>query len=285
MGISEIGLSKIQLLFANIYINYVYFLPIYLLFFGLERLYPAEQGQTWIGAVRNVLYTFIFILIGMTILQFCQSYIDIQGHGSYLPDLVKIKNKDDIVFILIATLIYLFAFDFIYYWYHRCQHQFDVLWAIHEMHHSDTELNVTTSHRTHFLEITLQFLLIRLPLILLIGSLLITPTVAILAAYVSMSFLYFGHANLRLQLGILSPIIVGPQVHRIHHSRFLKHQNKNFAQIFSIIDVMFGTYCAPQRDEFPPTGTQSLASDASIINTELRPFRYWKKRLMQLFKA
>ena len=42
------------------------------------------------------------------------------------------------------------------------------------------------------------------------------------------------HSNLMIRFGPLTPIFVGPQVHRIHHSIKPEHQNKNFGQFFPI---------------------------------------------------
>jgi sterol desaturase/sphingolipid hydroxylase (fatty acid hydroxylase superfamily) len=91
--------------------------------------------------------------------------------------------------------------------------------------------------------------------------------------------LVFTHANVKLRLGVLTPLIVGPQVHRIHHSRLPEHQDKNFAQYFPVIDKMFGTYHAPGPDEFPPTGTPHLATDAPLSQVLSRPFLHWWKEL------
>jgi sterol desaturase/sphingolipid hydroxylase (fatty acid hydroxylase superfamily) len=92
---------------------------------------------------------------------------------------------------------------------------------------------------------------------------------------VTTSWLLFTHANLRLRLGLLTPILCGPHVHRIHHSNLIRHRDKNFAQFFPIFDVVFGTYYRPGRDEFPTTGTQSMASDSRLGDVLARPFLTW----------
>src|SRR5258706_15193675 len=65
---------------------------------------------------------------------------------------------------------------------------------------------------------------------------------------------YFIHLNLRLPLGPLTPVLGGPHLHRIHHSRLPEHQDKNFAAFFPIFDLLFGTYYPPSRAEYPATG-------------------------------
>ena len=49
-------------------------------------------------------------------------------------------------------------------------------------------------------------------------------------------------------------------MHCIHHSILDEHKDKNFAQFFPFIDVIFGTYFAPIKNEFPATGTEALRS-------------------------
>lgn len=70
---------------------------------------------------------------------------------------------------LIYIILYLLLRDVIYYWYHRAQHTFSFLWNIHRFHHSAESLDVTASHRSHFLEAPLQYLCIRLVVFLILG--------------------------------------------------------------------------------------------------------------------
>ena len=69
--------------------------------------------------------------------------------------------------------------------------------------------------------------------------------------------------------------VISPQVHRIHHSRLPEHRDRNFAQYFPVIDRVFGSFYAPRRNEFPPTGAQGLASNASIFTAMIRPVYVW----------
>jgi sterol desaturase/sphingolipid hydroxylase (fatty acid hydroxylase superfamily) len=44
------------------------------------------------------------------------------------------------------------AADLIFYWVHRAQHHFEFLWSMHSFHHSDDDVNVTSSYRHYWLE-------------------------------------------------------------------------------------------------------------------------------------
>lgn len=58
--------------------------------------------------------------------------------------------------IVPAALLYIAAMDMGEYWFHRAQHRIPFLWAMHELHHSDVELNITTSVRHCWAEYLLK---------------------------------------------------------------------------------------------------------------------------------
>ena len=44
------------------------------------------------------------------------------------------------------------ALDCGYYWFHRASHEVAVLWAVHQVHHSSQEFNLTTAFRQPFFQ-------------------------------------------------------------------------------------------------------------------------------------
>jgi sterol desaturase/sphingolipid hydroxylase (fatty acid hydroxylase superfamily) len=87
------------------------------------------------------------------------------------------------------------------------------------------------------------------------------------------------HLNVRLPLGPLTPVIAGPQWHRIHHSIEKRHTDKNFASFFPVFDLVFGTYCKPQAGEYPATGLHSGEDLNHPVGATLSPFRDWYRML------
>ena len=61
-------------------------------------------------------------------------------------------------------LLLMLAEDLIFYWVHRAQHRYELLWAMHSFHHSDDELNVATSHRHYWLEKPMFLFVFYMPL-------------------------------------------------------------------------------------------------------------------------
>ena len=173
-------------------------------------------------------------------------------------------------------MLYMLIIDFFYYWLHRLQHAVPLLWNQHEVHHSETTLNVTTNVRHHWSEIILHMVFIAVPFSLLFN---LTRVETGVVATVFASWQFFIHLNVRLPLGRWSWIIAGPQLHRIHHSALPIHQDRNFAAYFPVWDAIFGTYYAPGRDEYPPVGLASGERIGSVWAASVWPFMRWGQRI------
>jgi len=239
----------------------------FLVFGAFEFFDPAQSGQSTSGRLRNLIYGAFVLSIGA----FSAAII-----FNLLPGEVRILDTLSGPALAAYVLVYVFLTDLLFYWYHRAQHAFYVLWSLHELHHSDEELNVISSYRTYWLDYPVQAVVVNAPVMYLMGF---NVTGVMLAVAVLTFFLTFSHTNMRLHLGWFSKVIVGPQLHRIHHSRLPQHRDKNLAQVFPIFDVLFGTYYPPAKDEYPPTGTDTLATDASFAQTLVRPVSIWRKVL------
>lgn len=230
----------------------------------LECCIPAEKKQGIRGRFRNLCYMVLFKVLGIGGLALWFTFV---------PIVVLPFGEMNGIMRVLMVFLNLLVIDLIYYTYHRAQHRFYALWAIHELHHSDAELNAMSSYRTYWLELPVQGMIILMPTLYLFGGMGVGHGTAVMVC--SLFFLIFAHSNLRLGLGLCQKWVISPQIHRIHHSRLLEHRDRNFAQYFPVIDRLFGTYYAPQPDEYPPTGTDQLASDASIFKTLVRPVQIW----------
>lgn len=140
-------------------------------------------------------------------------------------------------------------------------------------------MNVTTANRHHWLEVPLHGLFIWMPL----GILFHQKPVALSSLWaIFLLWGYFTHFNIRLPLGPLTPVIAGPQLHRIHHSTESRHIDRNFATSFPVFDIIFGTYCAPEnKDEYPDTGIVSGEDLNGIWRASWAPFAFWYAHLRQ----
>jgi sterol desaturase/sphingolipid hydroxylase (fatty acid hydroxylase superfamily) len=247
---------------------------IYGVFMAIERIRPAERHQPlrhiWFNLRWYVVYSAITLSLGAIGLRTIVDRIQQLN----IPH-VSIPAPQNWIELLVVVLFYFLLTDFFYYWFHRLQHT-TFLWEQHKFHHSDVSLNVTSTQRVHWLEDPLVVLFVSVPINLLfrfqgleIGIL----------ALIELLWLQFVHLNLRLELGLLTGIIVGPQHHRLHHSFRPQHINKNYAVFFPVLDMIFGSYCRPQKGEFPATGLTTGTTYNTLWAALFLPFHGWLRSL------
>jgi sterol desaturase/sphingolipid hydroxylase (fatty acid hydroxylase superfamily) len=153
--------------------------------------------------------------------------------------------------LAVSVVAYGAVWDFFQYWFHRWQHMSATLWPSHRVHHTDVAVNTTTALRRSVLELLLIFVFILVPTVIVAG---VDEVAAPIAFAIFYGWGFFNHANIRLSLGPLTPVLSGPQWHRLHHAVDHDCRDRNFAAYFPILDIVFGTYRAPRRGEYPATG-------------------------------
>jgi sterol desaturase/sphingolipid hydroxylase (fatty acid hydroxylase superfamily) len=136
--------------------------------------------------------------------------------------------------------------DVLSYVVHRCQHAVPFLWRFHAVHHSDPDVDVTTSVRHHPIEYLLAagfFWLAVLALdIPVVAVMSYAPAVFVAAAVT--------HGNIRLPEWLerlLRPVVITLDLHLVHHSMAYDEANANFGAVLSIWDRLFGTYAQITR--------------------------------------
>jgi sterol desaturase/sphingolipid hydroxylase (fatty acid hydroxylase superfamily) len=166
-----------------------------------------------------------------------------------------------------AGVLAFLALDCVIYWQHRIFHLVPALWRLHRMHHTDTELDVSSGFRFHPLEILLS-MLIKTAAILALGA----PALAVIAFEIALNATsLFNHSNIRVRAkldSVLRLIVVTPAQHWIHHSTEHDETDSNFAFNLPWWDWLFGSYRAAPRkgydgmviglDEFRDAGEQRL---------------------------
>jgi len=151
----------------------------------------------------------------------------------------------------LAFLVFLLVMDLGEYLFHRAQHAIPWLWTLHSVHHSDPEMNATTTERHFWGD---QF--IKAVTIWPAAAFIIRPTPLVLGAYMMMGLWnYLSHSRVPLNFGRWSWLLNSPAYHRRHHSSLPEHYDSNFAAILPIFDVIAGSYNQPERS-MPPTGLE-----------------------------
>ena len=131
--------------------------------------------------------------------------------------------------------------DLISYGVHRLYHSVPFLWRFHRAHHSDLDMDATTSIRFHLGEVLITTG-IKGVSVLALG---VSPVGFLISETVTLAAGLFSHGNLRLPRNLeprLRLAIVTPTMHWIHHSRRPAEHNTNLGAVFSGWDRLFGTY-------------------------------------------
>jgi sterol desaturase/sphingolipid hydroxylase (fatty acid hydroxylase superfamily) len=127
------------------------------------------------------------------------------------------------------------------YGWHRANHRLPVLWRFHQVHHTDTAMDVTTALRFHPGELTLSSLANPI-IVLLLGIGLAEVT---LYKALMLPMILFHHSNVAIPARLehqLRRWIVPPSLHRVHHSRIGAETNTNYGTLFPFWDRLFGSF-------------------------------------------
>jgi sterol desaturase/sphingolipid hydroxylase (fatty acid hydroxylase superfamily) len=243
----------------------------------IERVVPARPPSRLFARRRivDVLYVFIGGPVGRVI----ADVLFMIAIVAAIPAIVVMHRGSWHVsdpFGLFARLpfalqvpIALVAVDFFAYFSHRAHHHVTLLWRLHAVHHSSRELDWLAAARNHPIGEATGRILGGLPVVF-VG---IDPRV--LAAVLPIIGLWaiFLHANVRWKFGPLRYVIATPLFHRWHHSRAPEARDKNFAALFPVWDLAFGTFFLPDRqpEDFGVDDHEQVPE--GFIGQMLHPFR------------
>lgn len=149
----------------------------------------------------------------------------------------------------LVVLLGVLALDLTDYARHRVSHALPWLWRLHRVHHTDAQVDITTSLRSHPIEPIVRCLFDAAAIV----ALGIGPLTLATHAIVQIASLLFQHANVALppalarRMAWLTPT---PDYHLVHHSRTRRQTDSNYGACLTLWDRLFGTFeraVAPQR--------------------------------------
>lgn len=126
------------------------------------------------------------------------------------------------------------------YWVHRASHRVDWLWRIHQVHHCDVAVDVTTSFRAHPGEVLIMVAWVTA----LTAALGLSP--AALFAYETVYALVnlWTHADVHTGRWVerrLGWLLATPSFHHVHHSAERRMTDSNYGELVTLWDSLFGT--------------------------------------------
>ncbi len=213
----------------------IFFIAFFLIWESFAPFFKQPEERTTHG-VKNIVIAVINGLIigilfsGITLI--VANYTEENNFG-----FVHLFNLSEIQYSILAFII----MDMWNYTWHRINHRLPFLWRFHKIHHSDPNMDVTTSVRFHFGEIIISSAL-RLVVIFLVG---IPIWVLIFYDTTLLICTIFHHSNIQLRDKfdkLIRVVIVSPNMHKVHHSRIRIETDSNYSSFLTIWDRIFGSF-------------------------------------------
>ena len=244
------------------------FLFLCLVFWPLERAFPAKLGQRWLRAQWGMDLCFF---LGQYFLWTGAVLWLIEQVGLSVTWIVPPEFRAGVAsqpWLLQAVQVIVLS-DFFIYWGHRFQHRVGFLWRFHSIHHSSEHLDWLAAHREHPIDTVYTVALINLPAYILGFPM---STLVGLIAFRGLWAIYI-HSNVRLPIGPLRMVFGAPELHHWHHDR--DRDSGNYANISPLMDILFGTYRCPDHE--PKSFGVHEPMPRSYIGQLLHPFRRHRK--------
>ncbi len=209
-------------------------------FFGLIMLEAFISSRKKLGFYRlndsiasltcGVMQSFVSLLVKTHVLGF---YAWFYFHLAMLDMTVWSPARQ-----LAAGMIMFIIVDFCYYWFHRCAHQVNIIWAAHVVHHQSEEYNLTTALRQSMTQYLfgiwfyLPLAIVGFPPEWLIG----------MSALNTVGQFWFHTRVIGKFPKWIEAWVNTPSHHRVHHGRNPEYIDKNHGGVLIIWDRLFGTF-------------------------------------------
>ena len=239
-----------------------FMLPIYLASLALERLiyYFTEERYNAKDALTSLSMSAFNNLFGVFIggLVFYNIYM-------FLYDNFRVW---DMPYTWWGWVLVFLAHDLAYYTDHRISHRVGLIWALHSVHHSSQEFNVSTANRGGFMDALFgtftMYLMAVVGIDMLQFSMMITVTNL---------FGIFNHTKVVKNMGFLEYILATPSNHSVHHASNTKYLDKNYGQVLIIWDILFNSF-KREDHETPIYGLTKNIETSNPVYVEFAGFKW-----------
>jgi sterol desaturase/sphingolipid hydroxylase (fatty acid hydroxylase superfamily) len=160
--------------------------------------------------------------------------------------------------IAVQIVLAVLLFDLLWYGYHRFAHTNGRLWRVHGAHHAPSQMYVLMHGVFHpFDELFVRFVLG----LVVFRGVGFQPDASFLAVMLIGSVGIISHINADIRIWAFNHLLMGPQLHRYHHSA--THRG-NYGTVTSIWDQIFGTFTF----SFDPPKALGLTTSTDYPNPE-----------------
>ena len=219
-------------------------LLIYMIVRPLEALLPSEKWTSRKGTRADVVYTLLNRLGLIPLLLFFLLMPVTSGLDEWLRlhNLLPRELEHLSPWLLANPLpsfaLYLLVIDLGNYWQHRLQHKLGIWWKLHSLHHSQKMLSFWSDDRNHIVDDVIGWVWFAV----VTAAIGVPPAQFVWLVAAGRAVESLSHANVRFGFGAVGErLLVSPKFHRQHHSLAAGQKGCNFATLFPIWDVLFGT--------------------------------------------
>jgi sterol desaturase/sphingolipid hydroxylase (fatty acid hydroxylase superfamily) len=138
--------------------------------------------------------------------------------------------------------------DLCEYIYHVTMHKVEALWKFHLVHHSDLQVDVSTTIREHPCETAIR------TCFLMLWVFICGPAIGVLI--LRQTFQSFSNITAHTQFRlpervnrVVGLVFITPNLHHVHHHYQLPYTDCNYGDVLSIWDRLFGTYGKLNKEE------------------------------------
>ncbi|MEZ5058588.1 MAG: sterol desaturase family protein [Saprospiraceae bacterium] len=216
-------------------------IPFFILLIGIEALWSwkkglkINRGPDMISSLSSGMTNTIKDVLGLSVV--------IISYGWLVEHIALFEIKSTWLVYLIAFV----AIDFAGYWIHRLEHEINIFWNRHIIHHSSEEFNLSCALRQSISNITSFIAFFMIPAAL-VG---VPEKVIAVIAPLHLFAQFWYHTRLIDKMGWFEVLFVTPSHHRVHHAINAEYLDKNYGQVFIFWDKIFGTF-QPELKEIPP---------------------------------
>lgn len=221
------------------------FFCILVFFWVLEFYFFSQNVKTKLShTFLNAKFLFFVVPVQFSLsilVLFVSNFIEVKQWGFMF--LLPI-SKNSFLFFIVAFVV-LDLFDYLY---HFMMHKTPLFWKFHQVHHSDLDVDISTTVREHpgetFIRVSYSILVI-----FIIGA---TPWVLIFKQFIQSASNIISHSKTKLPKKVnhvISRVFVTPNTHHIHHHYQLPYTDSNFGDVLTIWDQLFSTFHQIKQSE------------------------------------
>lgn len=256
----------------------IVFIALLVIFAIAEYSFPLAKRQSshlrqWSTNIGLVIISSLLLKISLPLLAVGAAQWS-HSNGVGLINSVEFFSGGYVAMIIIFASVVLM--DFIIYWQHVLMHNIPLLWRMHQVHHCEAGLDVSSAVRFHPFEMLFS-MLVKIAFIVMLGI----PVVAVILFEIILNAMaLFNHSNIKLPQRLdkyLRKLVVTPEVHWIHHSQIVRETNSNYGFNLIIWDKLFGSYIDKPKQDYKEL-QQGLSQynhqqPFTIISLLMLPFR------------